>query len=425
VIAELVFVGTELLLGEILNTNAQYMSEQLALLGIDVFHQQTVGDNPGRMAAVFRQALERSDVVIASGGLGPTMDDMTRDIAAEVTGRPLELNQELLAGLQAWFASRGRTMAENNARQCMVPVGATILHNDRGTAPGLIIPAEGGKAIVLLPGPPIELRPMFQRDVVPYLTGRLGGAPLSLVTRTLRFIDIGESALEDAIKEIMAAQTDPSVAPYAKTGEVHLRLATKAATPAEGLARIAPVEQAIRARVGQHVYGLDQTSLEEAVGALLKERGLFVATAESCTGGLIAKRLTDVAGSSAYVGFGLVTYSNEAKMQLLGVPAETLAQHGAVSEATVQAMALGALRVSGADVAVAVSGIAGPGGGTATRPVGTVCFALAAKGSAAAHAETGVWSRTHQLWGSRTDVRDRTATHALAMIRRYLLGQKV
>ncbi|HLN65233.1 MAG TPA: competence/damage-inducible protein A, partial [Symbiobacteriaceae bacterium] len=376
--------------------------------------------------AVFRQALGRSDVVIASGGLGPTMDDITRDVAAAVTGRPLALDPLLLEGLQAWFASRGRTMAANNARQAEVPQGATVLANDRGTAPGLIIPADGGKAIVLLPGPPIEMRPMFQRHVVPYLTERLGGAPLSLVTRTLRFIDMGESALEDALKDLIAAQSDPSIAPYAKTGEVHLRLATKAATPAEGLARIAPVEQAIRGRLGQHVYGVDSVTLEEAVGELLKERSLWVATAESCTGGLIAKRLTDVAGSSAYIGFGLVTYSNEAKMQLLGVPAATLAEHGAVSEPVVAAMAQGALRVSGADVAVAVSGIAGPGGGTPTKPVGTVCFGLAARGAAGGTGlPAGVWTKTLQLWGSRLDVRDRTATHALAMIRRYLLGQEV
>jgi nicotinamide-nucleotide amidase len=443
--AELVFVGTELLLGEILNTNAQYLSQQLALLGVDVYHQQVVGDNPERLAAVFRQALGRCDVVIASGGLGPTMDDITREVAAEVAGRPLAIDPDLLKGLESWFAGRGRSMPPNNARQAMVPQGATILPNDRGTAPGLIIPADDGKAIILLPGPPIELRPMFDGQVIPYLARQMGATPQVLVSRTLRFIDIGESALEDALKDLIAAQSDPSIAPYAKTGEVHLRLATKAADQAEGLARIAPVEAAIRERVGQHIYGLDNTSLEEAVGQLLLERGMMVATAESCTGGLIAKRVTDVAGSSAYIGMGLVTYSNEAKMQLLGVPAETLAAHGAVSEETVRAMAEGALRVSGAHVAVAVSGIAGPGGGTADKPVGTVCVGLAARGGAGAQtpigAQTpagdqtpsgataelpaGTWTRTLHLWGSRADVRDRTATHALAMIRRYLLGQKV
>jgi nicotinamide-nucleotide amidase len=315
-------------------------------------------------------------------------------------------------------------MPENNARQAMVPAGATVLPNDRGTAPGLIIPAGDGKEIILLPGPPIELRPMFEHQVVPHLTARAGGTALTLVSRTLRFIDIGESALEEALKDLIAAQSDPSIAPYAKTGEVHLRLATKAATAEEGLSRIAPVEAAIRARVGQHVYGLDATTLEAAVGQLLKERGLKVTTAESCTGGLIAKRITDVAGSSAYFDFGFVTYSNAAKMKLIAVPAETLAATGAVSERVVAAMAQGALAAAGADVAVAVSGIAGPDGGTAEKPVGTVCFGLAAKGNGGV-LPGGVWTKTLHLWGNRTDVRDRTATHALAMIRRYLLGQKV
>lgn len=417
--AELIFVGTELLLGEILNTNAQYLSEQLALLGIDVYYQQVVGDNFDRARAVFAQALDRADVIIASGGLGPTMDDITREVAADVAGLPLELDRQIEAELRAWFERRGRQMSENNSRQAMVPRGATVLPNDRGTAPGLILPAgaNGSKAIVLLPGPPIELRPMFERQVVPFLTAQIGGAPLSLVTRALRFIDIGESQLEDALKDLIAAQGDPSIAPYAKTGEVHLRLATKAATAEEGLARIAPVEQAIRDRVGKHIYGLNNTSLEQAVGDLLKERGLKATTAESCTGGLIAKRLTDVPGSSAYFDYGFVTYSNEAKRKLLGVPAETLAQHGAVSEPVVVAMAQGALAAAGADVAVAVSGIAGPDGGTAEKPVGTVCIALAAKDH--------ITARTLQLWGSRQDIRERTATHALAMIRRYVLGQKV
>ncbi|HYF91211.1 MAG TPA: competence/damage-inducible protein A [Symbiobacteriaceae bacterium] len=416
--AELVFVGTELLLGEILNTNAQYLSQQLALLGIDVYYQQVVGDNYDRARAIFAQALERSDVVIASGGLGPTMDDITRDVAAEAAGRPLELNEQIHAELKAWFERRGRTMTENNARQALVPEGAAVLHNDRGTAPGLAIPCGGGKVIILLPGPPNELRPMFERHVVPYLTKLTGGAPLALVTRTLRFIDIGESALEEALRDIITQQSDPSIAPYAKTGEVHLRLATKASTPEAGLARILPVEQAIRGRVGHHIYGIDSTSLEAAVGHLLKERGLHVTVAESCSGGLIAKRITDIPGSSAYFDFGFVTYSNTAKMRMLGVPAELLEAHGAVCEQVVAAMAQGALAAAGADIAVAVSGIAGPDGGTPEKPVGTVCLGLAARGS-------GVWTRTLHLWGSRADIRDRTATQALAMIRRHLLGQRV
>lgn len=421
-IAELLFVGTELLLGEILNTNAQYLSERLALLGIDVYHQVTVGDNAERLAAVFRTALSRADVVIASGGLGPTMDDMTRDVAAEVTGRPLELDPALLAELQAFFTSRGRAMAPNNARQVMVPQGAKALRNDRGTAPGLIIPAPGGKAIILLPGPPIELRPMFEQQVIPYLTGRMGGAPLSLVSRTLRFVDIGESDLEDRLKDLVQHQSDPSIAPYAKTMEVHLRLATKAATAEEGLARIAPVEAEIRGRLGQHVYGVDGATLEAAVVGLLTEKGATVALAESCTGGLLAKRITDVPGSSAVFGAGFVTYSNEAKVRFLGVAPALLEVHGAVSEEAVRAMAEGALAQSGATLAVAISGIAGPDGGTAEKPMGTVWLALTARDGAL---PGSTWARGFKFWGSRADVRERSAVAALAMIRRYLLGQKV
>ncbi len=423
-IAELVFVGTELLLGEILNTNAQYLSERLALVGIDVYHQVTVGDNAERLATVLRTALSRADVVITSGGLGPTLDDITRDVSAEVTGRPLELDEVLLAELQAFYAGRGRTMAPNNVRQVMVPHGATPLRNDRGTAPGLIIPAQDGKAIVLLPGPPIELRPMFERQVIPYLTGRMGGSPLALISRVLRFVDIGESDLEERLKDLITEQTDPSIAPYAKTMEVHLRLATKAATAEEGIARIAPVEAEIRRRLGDHVYGIDATTLEESVVGLLREKGLQVALAESCTGGLVAKRITDVSGSSAVFGAGFVTYSNEAKQGFLGVPGEVLAAHGAVSEQVVRAMAEGALERSGANVAVAISGIAGPEGGTAEKPVGTVWLALASRDNGDG-LPAGVWAKPFKFWGSRADVRERSSVAALAMIRRYLLGQKV
>lgn len=422
-IAELVFVGTELLLGEILNSNAQFMSQRLALLGIDVFHQQVVGDNAQRLRGVLREALSRSDVVITSGGLGPTMDDITRDIAAEVAGRPLEVNQKLLAELKDWFAQRGRVMTENNVRQAMVPRGAQVLPNDRGTAPGLIIPASADKVIIVLPGPPNEIRPMFEQQVIPYLTHRMGGTALSLVSRTLRFIDIGESSLEDALKDLIGSQKDPSIATYAKLGEVHLRLATKAPDAAAGMARIARVEAEIRRRVGKHIYGVDDTRLEEAVGQLLKERQMHVTLAESCTGGLVAKRLTDIPGSSAYLEFGFVTYSNEAKQKLLGVPGPLLAEHGAVSEPVVRAMAAGALERSGADVALAVSGIAGPDGGTPEKPVGTVWFGLAARGAAGLPA--GVWAFVQHMQGSREDVRERSATVALASLRRYLLGQAI
>lgn len=419
--AELLFVGTELLLGEILNTNAQYLSQQLANLGIDLYYQSVVGDNWERIAGSLRQALERSDVVITSGGLGPTEDDITREVTAEVTGRPLALDEGWKAFLESFYASRKRPMPQNNLRQAMVPAGATILHNDRGTAPGLIVPADGGKAVVLLPGPPNELLPLFEHQVIPYLTNRLGGQPLTLVTRTLRIVELGESALMERLAPLVDGQTDVTIAPYAKLAECHLRLATKAATVEEGLAKIAPVEAQVRDLVGQYVYGLDATSLEAAVGELLRSKGLQLALAESCTGGLIAQRVTAIAGSSDYFGFGFTTYANAAKEQLLGVDTATLAEHGAVSEEVAAQMAAGALRASGADVALSVTGIAGPGGGSEAKPVGMVCFGLAATGKDGLPA--GTWTKTAKFWGSRDDVRNRAAQAALAWIRRYCLGQ--
>lgn len=407
-------MGTELLLGQILNTNAQHISQRLSALGVDCYYQVTVGDNERRLQQVLGQALQRADVVIASGGLGPTLDDITKEAAAAVTGRPLRLDDAVLARLEQWFRRGKRTMAENNRRQAMVPEGATVLENDHGTAPGLIVPAAAGKAVILLPGPPNELIPMFDGAVVPYLTARASGRPLRLVTRTLRFCEIGESALEERIQDLVAGQQDPTIAPYAKVGEVHLRLATKAADAEEGLARIAPVEAAILERVGEHCYGVDAVSLEAAVGALLAERGLSLAVAESCTGGLLAQRITDVPGASAWFKAGYVTYANSAKVEL-GVPAAMLAAHGAVSEPVAAAMAEAARSRAGADLAVGISGIAGPGGGLPDKPVGTVCIGWATpKGSGA---------RTFRYWGGRDAVRWRSAQTALCTVRRYLLGR--
>lgn len=413
-IVECVFVGTELLLGEILNTNAQYLSQRLAELGIDQYFQVTVGDNPDRLEATLRQALSRADVVITSGGLGPTPDDITREVAARVTGRPLRLDPGVLAEVEGWFRRTGRTMPENNRRQALVPEGATVLPNPVGTAPGLIVPAGdgSGKALILLPGPPHELQRMFTDHVVPYLTSRLGDRPLRLFSRILRFCGIGESALAELLGEDLLTRSDPTVALYAKVGEVHLRLATKAATPEEAEGRFAPVLAAIRERAGRYLYGTDATDLETAVGALLRERGETLALAESCTGGLVAQRITAVPGASAYFLAGYVTYSNEAKVEVLGIPREVLAAHGAVSEATVRAMATGARERSGATWAVSISGIAGPTGGTPEKPVGTVWIGLAGPGV--------VEARRYQFRGSRQEIRQWAAQTALALLWSHL-----
>ncbi len=413
--AELVFVGTELLLGQILNTNAQYISRRLADLGVDNYYQTVVGDNWERLAEVLRQALGRADLVITSGGLGPTLDDITKEVAAEVLGIPLELHQPSLEHVEGFFRRRGREMTENNRKQALMPKGARVLPNPPGTAPGMIAERDG-KAIAVLPGPPNEMQPMFESGVVPYILEKTGARPVTLVTKTLRFSGIGESALESKLRDLMEKQIDPTVAPYAKLGEVHLRLATKAATREEGLRRLEPLEAEIKARAGRYLYGYDEEPLEGAVGRLLREKGQTLAVAESCSGGILAKRLTDLPGSSDYFLLGAVTYANEAKQALLGVTEEMLSEHGAVSEPVARAMAEGVRRMSGSDWSLSVTGIAGPGGGTPTKPVGTVWFGLSGPDG------TKAW--TEQLWGSRDDIRRRSAQVALTRLWQRLRGEE-
>ncbi|MGI6082238.1 MAG: CinA family nicotinamide mononucleotide deamidase-related protein [Limnochordia bacterium] len=305
-IAETIFVGTELLLGQIVNTNAAYLGEQLSLLGIDSYYQSVVGDNPRRLAACLKQAVERSDVVIASGGLGPTMDDVTRETAAEITQRSLRFD----AGI--WERIKGRrrgAIPENMKRQAMVPDGAEVLPNDVGSAPGLAIPTCGDeKLIILLPGPPHELQPMFERYVIPLLLARLGERT-TLVSRTLRFCDIGESPLEDRLKDLIANQKDPTLATYAKPGDVQLRISTKASSHEEGMRRILAVENEIRHRVGGYIYGADDTTLEKAVGDLLRRCGWRVAVVDTQSGGTLITRITEPAGSDAWFAGGLVASS--------------------------------------------------------------------------------------------------------------------
>lgn len=415
-IAEIVSVGTELLLGEVLNTNAQYLSQRLAELGIDHYFQVTVGDNPDRLRATFRQAVGRADVVIASGGLGPTPDDLTRDIAAEVAGRALQLDEQVLVEISGWFGRTGRHMTDNNRQQALVPAGATVLKNPIGTAPGLAFATPAGQHFILLPGPPHEMRQMFEAEAVPVLTALMGDRQLQLVTRTLRFAGIGESAMAERVHDLFSAYPDITIAPYAKPAECQLRLATKATDRTEGLARLAPVEAEIRRRLEPYIYAIDETPLEAALGELLLAKGWTLATAESCTGGLVSQRITDVPGSSQWFLAGFVTYANAAKTAMLGVPAATLAAQGAVSEETVRAMATGALARSGATVAVATSGIAGPGGGTEDRPVGTVWYAVAGP--------HGVLARRAMLRGDRTRIRTWATQTALTLLWQYVRWEK-
>lgn len=427
-IAELVSVGTELLLGEILNSNAAFLSRKLAALGIDLYHQVTVGDNRQRLRQVLETALGRADLVITTGGLGPTMDDITRDVVAEVTGCPLTPDGEILAALEGFFAARGTVMSDNNRRQALVPQGALPIPNLRGTAPGLFLSlqttaADEPSAVICLPGPPAELEPMMEEWVLPRLARWSGGRVRALYKRVLKVCGLGESRVEDLVKDILDSQENPTIAPYAKPGEVHLRLAAKADSEAAAHKLMAPVEEQLRRRLGNHIYGVDDDTLEGVVGGLLAARRLTLTLAESCTGGLLGHRLTNVPGSSEYFRLGVVVYHNTMKTALLGVPEATLAARGAVSEDTVLAMARGALSCGGTDLALAVSGIAGPGGGTPEKPVGTVYLAVAAHPRVASNPAGRVAIRRECLRGNREQIKHWASQAGLVLLRRFLLEQ--
>lgn len=374
-VCEILSVGTEILLGDILNTNSRYLSVELAKLGISVLRHTTVGDNHERLAAALKTALERSDIVIATGGLGPTQDDITRDVCCLVMGFELVLSQEIADGIRKYFESKGLDMPESNLRQAYVPVGGDVFENHNGTAPGLGL-KRNGKCVVILPGPPYEMAPMYQESVVPYLAEYSEGA---IVSHTVRTMGIGESAMAELASDLLEME-NPTVAPYAKKGEALLRVTAKAENNEEAEALCAPVLDEIRSRLGDYVYGIDSESIEQRVVELLKENNLTLATAESCTAGYIPKRITDIAGASSVFEYGAITYSNDVKQKVLGVKKETLEQFGAVSEQTAREMAAGIRRVSGADIGISVTGIAGPGSDGTNKPVGLCYIAINAEG---------------------------------------------
>lgn len=409
-IAELVTTGSELLLGQIVNTNAAYMARELNKVGIDVCFQTTVGDNRARMKEVLAHALTRADIVITSGGLGPTRGDITKEISAEVMGRTMTLNADCAERLKKYFARGGREMTENNLRQAMIPDGTHVFVNHAGTAPGVAM-EKGGKLLVNLPGPPAEMKDMLHRSLLPYLAEKYG-VPAVIVSRVLHTFGIGESKLETTIDDLILAQKNPTLALLVRPTGVIIRITAKAANEEAARGLIAPVERELRLRLGDYVYAVDDETMEEIVGRELKTRSLSVATAESCTGGLVASRLTDVAGSSEYVKGGVVSYTDEVKAETLGVNRGMLDREGAVSEAVARAMAEGVQRKLGADVAVSTTGFAGPGGGTEKTPVGTVYIAVA--GTA------GTVAEKHLFTGTRAQVKFRASQAALAMLRGYI-----
>ncbi|MDX1934906.1 MAG: competence/damage-inducible protein A, partial [Capsulimonadales bacterium] len=324
--AEVVSIGTELLLGQIVDTDAVYLAQQLSALGISVYHRATVGDNLDRATATVRQAVGRADLVFLIGGLGPTLDDLTRDIIAAVFEAPLVRDPAIVEHLRQWFSTRNYPMADSILRQADVPTGGRPLPNANGTAPGLIV-EKNGKTIIALPGPPNEFIPLFESGVYPYLRERTVGAPQVIRSKTLRIVGMGESTAEEQVRDLMES-TNPTVAPYAKTGEVHLRLTARAANATTADAMTAELAAIIYERLGDVIYGEDETTLEEATVRRLAALGKTVATAESCTGGLLAGRLTNVSGSSDVFTVGLVTYSNEAKQRLLQIPHALIAAVG-------------------------------------------------------------------------------------------------
>lgn len=410
-IAETISVGTELLLGQTLDTDAVYLAQMLSRLGITIHFRTTVGDNPGRIQDALRLALSRSDLIITVGGLGPTMDDLTKEMVAEVLGDTFVEDAAHAQWLRKRYAQRGTKPPPSFVKQALVPQHGRGLPNPNGTALGSLFEKDG-KIALCLPGPPNELTPMVEQSVEPYLRERTSGERTVIQSRTLRIVGMGESLVEERVRDLMTSD-NPTVAPYAKTGEVHLRVTAHAASPDEADALIAPRVAEIRQRLGGVIYGEDAETLEQAVVGLLQRRNKRIALAESCTGGLIAKRITDVPDASHVFDLGMVTYSNGAKSEFLGVPPEMLAQHGAVSPEVARAMAEGARAAGRADLGVSVTGIAGPGGGTDAKPVGTVHVGLAWAG--------GVVSEHHQFLGKRVDIALRASQAALALVRRFLL----
>lgn len=415
-VVELVCVGTELLLGNIVNTNAAYLAEMCARLGMSSYYQSVVGDNPPRMRETIRQAVDRSDVVILCGGLGPTEDDMTKEIAAEVMGKELVEDPHSKDMILAYMKNYMKTNAQkvitsNNWKQAMVPTGAVVLDNANGTAPGIII-EEGQKTVVLLPGPPNELKPMFENQVYPYLKNK---QPEVICSKMLKITGIGESMVETKILDLIDAQTNPTVATYAKTCEVHLRITAKAENEAAAEKLLQPLVDEMKQRFGDHIYSTDEKeTLEEVIVKMLEERDMTLSTAESCTGGMLSSRLINVAGVSEVYKEGFITYSNEAKHKYLGVSEDVLGTYGAVSQETAVQMAEGCAKQTGSDVALITTGIAGPDGGTLEKPVGLVYISCYYKGK--------TYVQELHLNGNRAKVREQATARALILLRDCMAG---
>jgi len=406
-IVELVSTGTELLLGEILNTNAMYLAKRLNELGFSVLYQSTVGDNRQRMAEVLQTAINRADIVITTGGLGPTQGDITKEVTAQILNLPLVEHQPSVQRIRCYFANRH--MPISNLRQALLPQGAIAVDNDWGTAPGVILPF-GNKLIINLPGPPHEMKAMFEQRIVPYLMLHYGEQGI-IHSKVLRIFGLGESAVEEKIYDLIKEQTNPTLALLVRDGEIHIRLTAKAASMATAETLIAPLEDKIRQRLRNYIFGINEETPEAVVGKLLVEKKLTLAVAESCTGGLVSSKITDIPGSSTYLLGSVVCYTNPVKIAAVGVPPDILAEFGAVSEQTARAMASGIRERFKTDIGLSITGIAGPTGGTKDKPVGLVYIGVAGP--------LGIEHYRYIFSGSRVAIKQRAALAALGHLVKY------
>ena len=411
-IIEIISTGTELLLGQIMNTNTPFLSQKLNDLGFDVVYHSTVGDNKKRMQQVLSNALQRADIIITSGGLGPTQGDITKQVTAELLNIPLFLDEDSANNIKLFFEKRQLVMSENNLRQAMMPTGAIIIKNECGTAPGVIIEHDS-KTIIHLPGPPHELEWMFEHAVVPYLNKRFALQGV-IISRILHTYGIGESALEEKIKDFILAQSNPTIALLANKGEVIIRLTAKSDTADKAQLLIAGLEQKLRHEIADYIWGLDNDTIEANIGEILTRKQLTIALAESCTGGLITSRITDISGSSNYLMGSIVCYTNKIKTDFVGVPAQIIMDHGAVSHQTASLLATNMRQKFTATLGMGITGIAGPNGATPTKPVGTVFIAI--------DGPLGIQCKKYTFNGQRTDIKYRISQAALHMLRQYTLS---
>lgn len=421
---ELISVGTELLLGNIVNTNANYLSRKCAELGFSLYFQYTVGDNESRLTMVLRDCLQHSDIIILTGGLGPTEDDITKEAVARVLNRQLVMDEESKNRIQTYFdfrhgGAKDSEISKNNWKQALKIEGSMVIRNDNGTAPGYIVeynPEKDGegyetiKRIILLPGPPSEMIPMFETSIEPYLRKLQDKV---LVSKMVKICGIGESKAETQIIDLIDIQSNPTIAPYAKNGEVHFRVTASAKTIEEGNQLLEPIIKELVKRFGDNIYTVnEEENLEEVVVKLLHQKKLTLSTAESCTGGLLTGRIVNVAGVSDVLKEGYITYANEAKIHLLGVKQETLEHYGAVSEQTAREMVEGAIRMAKTDAAIAITGIAGPDGGTPAKPVGLVYIAC--------HVQGKTIVKEYRFKGNRQKIREQSVIFALDLLRRQI-----